>query len=133
MLKYAGIYVATFLVMFLVDMLWLRVIAASWYQAGMGHLMAESPNLVAAALFYLLFPVALMVFAILPGGDATGIVKVAGMGALFGLCAYATYDLTNLAVLKNWPVGLSVLDMAWGALVSGLASSAGKLTLDWLK
>jgi uncharacterized membrane protein len=133
MLKYLGIYLAVFLSMFLVDMLWLRVIAVSWYQQGMGSLLTDSPNLFAAAAFYLLFPVGLLVFAVLPGETGSSVLRVAGMGVLFGFFAYATYDLTNLAVIKNWPLGLTLLDMAWGSAVSGLAAAAGKLSLDYLK
>ncbi len=130
MLKYAGVYLAVFLTMFIIDMIWLRVIAVSWYQQGMAEHLAASPNLVAAAGFYLLFPIGLMIFAILPVESAS-LMKVAITGALFGFFAYATYDLTAMAVLKNWPVGLSILDMAWGTLVSGVASIAGKFALDY--
>lgn len=130
--KYFCVYLAVFLAMFLLDMLWLRVIAMSWYQEGMGSLLAASPNLVAAALFYLLFPLGLMVFAVRPHDVGSSVFRVAGMGALFGFFAYATYDLTNLAVIKNWPLGLSMLDMVWGALVSGAAAAAGKVSLNYL-
>lgn len=132
MLKYAGVYLVVFLTMFLIDMVWLRVIAVTWYQQGMSEHLAGAPNLLAAAFFYLMFPIGLMIFAILPAEAGGSVLKVAGMGALFGFFAYATYDLTNLAVLKNWPVGLSILDMAWGALVSGVSTAVGKFTFDYL-
>lgn len=130
MFKYAGVYLAIFLAMFIIDMIWLRVIAVSWYQQGMAEHLAASPNLVAAAAFYSLFPIGLMIFAILPV-EAASLMKVVVLGALFGLFTYATYDLTAMAVLKNWPVGLSILDMAWGTLVSGVSASTGKVTLDY--
>ena len=132
MMKYAGVYLAIFLTMFVIDMVWLRVIAVSWYQEGMREHLATSPNLVAAVLFYVIFPIGLMIFAVLPSEDASGFAKAALLGALFGFFAYATYDLTNLAVLKNWPLGLSILDMAWGTLISGVSTVAGKFTLDYL-
>ena len=131
-LKYLGIYLAIFLTMAAIDMVWLRVIAVSWYQQGMGPLLAESPNLFAAIAFYTIFPLGLMIFAVLPAESGASLVKVMGMGALFGFFAYATYDLTNLAVIKNWPVGLTFLDMAWGTFVSGIATAAGKLAMDYL-
>jgi uncharacterized membrane protein len=133
MLKYAGVYLATFVVLFLIDMLWLRVIAVQWYQQAMGPLLTDSPNLIAAALFYLMFPLGLVIFAVAPGEASASVLKVAGMGALFGFFAYATYDLTNIAVVRNWPVGISILDMGWGAFASAVASAAGKFTIDWLK
>lgn len=131
LLKYSGVYLVIFVTMLVVDMIWLRLIAVSVYEQGMGDLLAESPNLVAAAAFYLLFPVGLLVFGVVPA-ETSSIWKAAGMGALFGFFAYATYDLTNLAVVKNWPLGLSLLDMAWGTLVSGMSTAAGKAGLDFL-
>ncbi|MEO8155635.1 MAG: DUF2177 family protein [Rhizobacter sp.] len=119
-------YLATALVLVALDMLWLRVIAPDWYQQGIGHLMSGQINLVAGALFYLLFPVGLMIFAVMPNLANTW-VNAALMGALFGCFAYGTYDLTSLAILKNWPVGLSVIDIAWGSFVSAAAASAGRL------
>lgn len=131
MMKYLGIYLAVFLAMFALDMVWLRVIATAWYTQGMGPLMADTPRLWAAAAFYVLFPLGLMIFAVLPG-ERSPVLKVAAMGALFGFFSYATYDLTNLAVIKGWPLGLTFVDMAWGTLVSGVAALVGKLSLDYL-
>lgn len=131
MLQYLGIYLATFLTMLVIDAIWLGVIAKSLYANAMGALMSPSPNLWAAAAFYLMFPVGLLIFAVLPQADSP-VWKAALMGALFGFFAYSTYDLTNLAVIKDWPLGLTFIDMAWGTLVSGVAAGAGKLALDYL-
>ena len=131
MMKYLVTYAAAFLTMFLIDMLWLGVIAKATYANAMGPLLSPSPNLGAAAAFYLMFPVGLLIFAVLPQADSP-VWKAALMGALFGLFAYSTYDLTNLAVIKDWPLGLTFIDMAWGTLVSGIAATAGKLALDYL-
>ena len=132
MLKNLGIYAAVFFTMVVIDMIWLRVIAVQWYADGMGPLLSGTPNLIAAAAFYLLFPLGLLIFAVMPG-EASSVLRVAVMGALFGFFAYATYDLTALAVIKNWPVGLTFLDLAWGTLVSGVSAAAGKLAMDALK
>lgn len=132
MLKYAAVYLALLLTMALVDALWLRVIAVSLYEDAMGPLLSTSPNLFAAAAFYLLFPLGLLIFAVLPAEASAGVLQVAAKGALFGFFCYATYDLTNLAVVKGWPAGISIIDMAWGAFLSGLASAAGKFSLDYL-
>ena len=132
MLKHAAIYLAIFVTMVVIDMIWLRVIAVQWYADAMGPLLADKPNLIAAVAFYLLFPLGLLIFAVAPG-ESSSVLKVAVMGGLFGFFAYATYDLTAMAVIKNWPVGLSLLDMAWGTLVSGVSAVAGKLAMDALK
>jgi uncharacterized membrane protein len=132
MTKYLGVYLAVFFTMFIIDMVWLRVIAVNWYADGMGALLSPTPNLWAAGAFYLLFPAGLVIFAVLPAESASSVFKAAAMGALFGFFAYATYDLTNLAVVKNWPVGLTFLDLAWGTLVSGISAGVGKFTLNYL-
>ncbi|MDB5847569.1 MAG: hypothetical protein JWP29_1321 [Rhodoferax sp.] len=126
MSKYAIPYLTALIVLVVLDMLWLRVIAYDWYRQGMGEHMAEQPNLVAAALFYVLFPVGLVIFGAQLGQPDSGVLHAALMGALFGFFAYATYDLTNLAVMKNWPLGLSLLDMGWGTLVSAVAAAGAK-------
>ena len=125
-------YAAIALVMLALDMLWLGLIARPLYQQGIGHLMAEHPNVPVALLFYLVYAVGLLVFAVLPQAADAGWGKTATSAALFGFFAYATYDLTNLATLKGWPLGLSLLDMAWGTGLSAVAASAGKATLDRL-
>lgn len=127
-------YAATAIVMIVIDLIWLGLIAKPWYQAGMGHLMAPSPNLPAAGLFYALFPVGLMLFAVMPHFASEGLSKVAIWGAAFGFFAYATYDLTNLATLKDFPLKLALLDMSWGTFVSAVAAVAGKSAHDyWIK
>ena len=127
MLKLLVSYLTTTVVMVVIDMVWLGVIAKPMYQAGIGHLMAEKPNIAAAISFYALFPVGLMIFAILPEAANAGWQRTALLGALFGFFTYATYDLTNLATLKNYPLQLALIDILWGSLVSAVAATAGKL------
>ena len=129
--KYAAAYAGTAITMVVLDMLWLGVIAKPLYQQGIGHLMTETPNVPVAVLFYALFAVGIVVFGVSPqtGGASWGMTL--GMAALFGFLAYATYDLTNLATLRNWPAGLSVIDIAWGTTVSMASAAAGKLAMDW--
>lgn len=128
---YLTSYAAVFATMFIIDMIWLGVVAKSTYANAMGPLLSTSPNLWAAAAFYLMFPVGLLIFAVLPQANSP-VWKAALMGALFGFFAYSTYDLTNLAVVKDWPLGLTFIDMAWGTLVSAAAATSGKLALDYL-
>lgn len=130
MTKYLSAYLATALVMLAIDMLWLGVIAKPMYQQGLGHLMAERPNLMAAAAFYVLYALGLLMFAIVPQATDAGWLKTAATAAIFGFVAYATYDLSNLATLRGWPVGLSLIDMVWGALLSAVAATAGRFAWD---
>ena len=131
MSKYFVAYAVAAAVMIVIDLVWLGVIAKPIYRDGIGHLMAESPNIPAAVLFYLLFPVGLMIFAVVPNAASPEWIKTLIAGALFGLFTYATYDLTNLATLKGWPIGLAVLDTAWGTLVSAVSATAGRWALNW--
>jgi uncharacterized membrane protein len=130
MLKLFITYLSATLVMVIIDLVWLGFIAKPMYQAGIGHLMTDKPNIVAAVLFYALFPIGLMIFAILPESETTAWKSTAMLGALFGFFSYATYDLTNLATLKNYPVHLALIDMFWGSAVSAVAATAGKLVFN---
>ncbi len=130
MTKYFAAYGATLAVMLVLDVLWLGFVAKPMYQQGIGHLMAEQPRLLVALAFYLVYALGLTVFAVVPDAGAGKWQAAAVSGALFGFFAYATYDLTNLATLRNWPIGLAAIDMAWGSLVSGVCAGAGRLALD---
>ncbi len=129
--KYLVAWAATFIVMLAIDLLWLGVIAKTYYQQAMGSLMSPEPRLGVAALFYLMYPVGLTIFAVTPGVAADSVARAAVLGALFGLFAYATYDLTNLAVVRDWPVTLSFVDIAWGTFASAVASGAGAWVMRW--
>ena len=120
-------YFTVLVVMVVLDLVWLGGVAMPLYKRGIGHLMADKPNFAAAVLFYVLYAVGVAVFAV-RGVD--GWLAAAGHGALLGALAYMTYDLTNMATLKDWPIGLSVIDVAWGTLATGLAATAGRLVAD---
>jgi uncharacterized membrane protein len=130
MTKYLIAYAASAIVMIAIDLVWLGFIAKSFYQQGIGHLMADSPNIPAAVAFYLLFPVGTVFFAVMPNAMSGEWSKTLIAGALFGFFCYATYDLTNLATLKNWPLSLSLLDTAWGTLVTAISAAAGKYAIE---
>ena len=120
-------YGATALVFFGLDFLWLGTVANSFYRGQLGPLMAEQVNIPVAALFYALYVVGLVIFAVAPA-LAAGSWKTALMyGALFGFFAYATYDLTNLATLRDWPVALTLVDLLWGTALSGMSATLGYL------
>jgi uncharacterized membrane protein len=109
-------------IFFGMDMVWLGVVAKSFYTKQIGLLMAPKVNWVAAILFYLLFLVGLVVFVIAPAVEKDSWVRAIMLGALFGLISYATYDLTNLATLKDWPLALTVVDLIWGTILAGSVS-----------
>ena len=118
-------YLATLLVFAGVDFIWLGFVAHGYYRSQIGQHIADQINIPAAVAFYLLYVVGLMVFAVMPAVASGGIAKGFMLGVMLGLFCYATYDLTNLATLKNWSLPLSLVDMAWGALLSGIAAAAG--------
>lgn len=129
--KYLAGYLAAALVMLALDMLWLGVLAKTLYQQAIGHLMADQPRLLAALAFYVLYPAGLLVFALAPHADDPAWGRTVLTGALFGFFAYATYDLSNLATLRDWPVRMTLVDMAWGTLLSAVSAAAGKAALHW--
>ncbi len=108
-------------VFFLIDMVWLGVVAKGFYQNKIGHLLGEV-QWVPAVVFYLLFLIGLTFFATYPGVQTQSIKIAALYGALFGFFTYITYDLTNLATLKGWPLSVVLVDVVWGTLLGGLVA-----------
>jgi|SRR6478672_9547040 uncharacterized membrane protein len=125
MTRFLALYLAAALLFFPLDMLWLGVVARGFYRSQLGDLLADQPQWGVAILFYLLYLVGLVAFVMLPAAASGGIGSAALMGALFGLVAYGTYDLTNLAVMRGFPAPLAVLDMSWGAVLSATAAAGG--------
>jgi len=124
-MKYLKLYLVLLAAFFAIDMLWLGVVARSFYQQSLGFLMAPNPNWFAAAIFYLLFIVGILFFVVVPGLE-NGSLKVTLLrAALFGSITYATYDLTNLATIKDWPVLITVVDLMWGTFLSVTVSLVG--------
>ncbi len=122
-IQYLYLYLLTIPVFFLIDMVWLGVVAKTFYQSKLGHLLGPV-NWSAALVFYLLFIVGIMIFAVAPALNSGTLGKAVLLGALFGFFAYATYDLTNLATLKDWPLSVTLVDMVWGAVLSGSVAAA---------
>jgi uncharacterized membrane protein len=121
------LYLITLAVFFLIDMVWLGAVAKGFYRKHLGAVTAQKIVWPAAILFYLLFTVGLLVFVIRPALAQGEPFQAFLFGALFGLVSYATYDLTNLATLKDWPVVVTVVDLAWGASLGGLVSLVSTL------
>ncbi len=118
-------YLATVVFFFAVDLVWLGVIAKDFYRSGIGHLMGDGFNIPAAIVFYLVYIAGVFFFAVNPAVESGDWQRAAFLGVAFGFFAYATYDLTNLATLRDWPLGLALADMAWGSLLTGAAAVVG--------
>jgi uncharacterized membrane protein len=125
MLAFIRLHVATLVVFLAIDMVWLGLIARGFYRVQMAGLMREDVNWWAALLFYVLFVAGLLVFAVIPTLGQSP-VRAALAGGLFGLVAYATYDLTNLATLRGFPARVAVVDMAWGFVLCALTAAAAR-------
>jgi uncharacterized membrane protein len=109
-------------VFFVIDMVWLVLVAKKFYQDQIGFLMKPDINWFAAIIFYLLFIAGLIIFVISPAVEKHSWVHALLFGALFGLITYATYDLTNLATLKDWPLLVTVVDLIWGTVLASAIS-----------
>ena len=125
--KLIQLYIATAILFFAIDILWLGVIAKNFYNKHLGRFFRERVNWTAAIIFYSLFILGIMIFAILPGTSSASLGRTVTLGVLYGLFTYATYDLTNLATLKDWPVKIVVVDILWGMVLCGLVSAGGFL------
>jgi uncharacterized membrane protein len=121
---YLYAYVSTLVVFLLCDMAWLGTMANRVYRPTLGDMMLSSANLPAAAAFYSIYPIGLVIFAVLPALKSGGLPQAALSGALFGFFTYMTYDLTNQATLKNWTLQLSVIDIGWGTLLGAISATA---------
>ncbi len=124
------LYLIALPVFFGIDMLWLGLIAKNFYAKQIGFLMKSDINWTAAIVFYLLFIVGLVLFVIMPAVEKHSWLHALLFGALFGLISYATYDLTNLATLKDWPLFVTIVDLAWGATLGAIVSVITYLIAD---
>jgi len=109
---------------FALDLAWLGVVAKGFYRRQLGHLLRPDVQWVPALLFYLVFVAALVVFVAAPAAERRSITRALGYGAFFGLAAYAAFDLTCLALFKEFPLAVVIVDLAWGALLSAAVSAA---------
>lgn len=119
-------YGMTLLLLILLDALWLGWVMKDYYRLHLGHLFGDLVAWWAVVLFYLLYAAAIVYFAVIPAHTKLGAL---GRGCLLGMTAYMTYDLTNQATLRDWPMMLTVLDILWGGVITALAAMAGKTVL----
>ena len=129
MMTFLIAWIATAAAFLIIDAIWLGWVATSFYQRELGHLMLERPNLGIAALFYLLYAAAIVLLAAMPAFRSGSWTEALFLGAVLGLAAYGTYDITNLATLKDWPLTMSIVDMIWGTTVTAVAALTGYFVL----
>jgi uncharacterized membrane protein len=127
LLFWCKLYLLTIPLFFAIDMLWLGFVAKNFYQTRLQHLLSPEVNWPAAFSFYFIYIAGILFFAVRPGLEAASLGKACLYGALFGFFTYATYDLTNLATLREWPMAVVVVDIAWGTLLCTLVGGGAYL------
>jgi uncharacterized membrane protein len=118
-------YAGSFVTLLVLDAIWLGLVARTFYRNQLGDLMLPQPNLAIAGVFYIFFTVAVVVLAVMPALSAESAGRALALGAVLGLAAYGTYDITNLSTLKAWPGLLSGVDMAWGTIITAASAGGG--------
>ena len=129
---YLKLYLLTIPVFFAIDILWLGFIAKRFYREKLGAFLNPEVNWIAAGIFYLLFIIGIIFFAVVPAKAKDSLSVAAIYGALFGFFTYATYDLTNLATLKNWPFSIVIVDIIWGTVLCSLVAIISFLISRWI-
>lgn len=127
------LYLIAIPVFFAIDIIWLAVISKGFYKSQLGYLMAESVKWPAAVIFYFLYIAGLVLFSIMPAVEKQSLLKAVLTGASLGLVAYSTYDLTNYATIRDWPLIVVVIDMIWGTILSaGVSAITYMIAVRWL-
>lgn len=129
---YLQLYLFTIPIFFLIDIIWLGSLAKKFYGDNIGHLLSEKVNWKAALVFYFIYIVGIIFYAVVPALEDGNWQEAFLLGSAFGFFTYATYDLTNLATLKNWPVKVVVVDIVWGMILCGVVAAASFQVAKWL-
>ena len=132
-MRFIVAYIVTAVVFLGLDAIWLTQIALGMYRRELSALLLDKPNLPIAGLFYLLFVVGIVVLAILPALNGGSWLNALLMGAVLGLVAYGTYDITNLSTLKNWSLTVTIADLAWGSALTAVSATVGYLAVTWFR
>ncbi|MDA7947067.1 MAG: DUF2177 family protein [Hyphomicrobiaceae bacterium] len=127
MVQFLTAYIVTAVVFLSIDFIWLSKIAKRFYFDRLGGLLLKKPHMGAAVAFYAIYVVGIIIFAVAPALREQSASTALIYGALFGFFAYATYDMTNYATLRNWSLSVSLVDIAWGTFLTGVSSSLGYL------
>ena len=133
MALFLKLYAACTVAFFALDIAWLGFVAKGFYQRQMGHLLADQTKWGAAIAFYLIYVAAIVVLCVLPAVEKQSLLRALGLGAMFGLAAYAAFDLTSLALLKGFPSGVVPVDLAWGVVLTASVSAAGFYAARWFQ
>jgi uncharacterized membrane protein len=129
---YLKLYFLTVPVFFIIDLIWLGVVAKGFYQKNLKYILSPNVNWIAAIIFYVVYIAGILIFAVLPGIAKGSLRHAAVWGALFGFFTYATYDLTNLALLKDWPLNIVIVDILWGVVLCSAVASLSFGIAKWL-
>jgi uncharacterized membrane protein len=129
---YVKLYGLTVPVFFIIDLIWLGVVAKSFYQKNLKYILSPNVNWTAAIIFYLVYIAGILIFAVLPAIAKDSLRHAAVWGALFGFFTYATYDLTNLALLKDWPIIIVIVDILWGVVLCSAVATLSFFVAKWL-
>jgi len=129
---YVKLYGLTVPVFFVIDIIWLGVVAKSFYQKNLKYILSPNVNWTAAIIFYLIYIAGILIFAVLPAVAKDSLRHAAVWGALFGFFTYATYDLTNLALLRDWPLNIVFVDILWGVVLCSVVASLSFYIAKWL-
>ncbi len=129
---YLKLYALTVPVFFIIDLVWLGVVARGFYQKNLKFILSPNVNWTAAIIFYLMYIVGILIFAVVPGVAKDSLRHAALWGALFGFFTYATYDLTNLALLKDWPLNIVIVDILWGMVLCTIVATLSFYIAKWL-
>jgi len=130
---YLKLYALCTAAFFALDIAWLGFVARGFYRNQMGHLLRDDTQWGAALAFYLIYVAAIIVLCVIPAVEKSSVVRAMVLGGVFGLAAYAAFDLTSLALLKGFPAGVVPVDLAWGVVLTGSVSVAGYYAAMWLK
>ena len=129
---YLKLYLLTVPVFFIIDLIWLGVVAKNFYQKNLKYILSPDVNWTAAIIFYLIYIAGILIFAVLPAVAKDSLRHAVVWGALFGFFTYATYDLTNLALLKDWPVIIVIVDILWGVVLCSAVATLSFYIAKWL-
>jgi uncharacterized membrane protein len=129
---YLKLYTLTVPVFFIVDLIWLGLVAKGFYQKNLNSLLSPNVNWAAAIIFYLIFIAGILIFAVIPAVARDSLRHAILWGALFGFFTYMTYELTNLALLKNWPFNIVIVDILWGVVLCTAVATVSFFIARWL-